>query len=127
MPRSIGVRAAPGVLAMLALGSPAPLAGQATFRSSTSLVEVDIIVKDKDGRFVSGLTSDDFEVLEEGKPQRIQHFYLVTEHPTTASEPRAEVLLPRAPDQTGRRVFVFMFDSEHLSVATLVRLKQSAM
>src|SRR5207244_12480445 len=64
---------------------------------------------------------------EEGKPQRIQHFYLVTEHPTTASEPRAEVLLPRAPDQIGRRVFVFMFDSEHLSVATLVRLKQSAM
>jgi len=140
MQRLPGVRAASGVLAVFALGSPAPLssnaapafvekgsAGQATFRSSTSLVEVDVIVKDKDGRFVSGLTSDDFEVLEEGKPQRIQHFYLVTEHPTTASEPRAEVLLPRAPDQTGRRVFVFMFDSEHLSVATLVRLKQSAM
>ena len=41
-----------------------------TFRSGTALVEVDLIVKDKDGNFVSGLTADDFEVLEEGRPQR---------------------------------------------------------
>jgi VWFA-related protein len=98
-----------------------------TFRSSTSLVEVDVVVKDKDGRFVSGLTADDFEVLEDGRPQRIQHFYLVTERPAAITEPLADVVLPRAPDQTGRRVFLFMFDSEHLSAMALARLKQSAM
>lgn len=116
--------AATTLVASAASGTVVP---QVTFRSSTSVVEVDVIVKDKDGRFVSGLTSDDFEVLEEGKPQRILHFYLVTERPTTGVEPRPEVVLPRAPDQGARRVFLFMFDTEHLSTLTLARLKQSAM
>jgi hypothetical protein len=44
---------------------------QPTFKSATSLVEVDIIARDKDGRFVSGLTADDFEIFEEGKPQAL--------------------------------------------------------
>jgi VWFA-related protein len=98
-----------------------------TFRTATSLVEVDIIVKDRDGRFVSGLTADDFEVLEEGKPQAIQHFYLVTENPTSPGELRPDVVLPRSPDQTGRRVWVLVFDSEHLSSTLLARVKQAAM
>lgn len=97
-----------------------------TFKSSTSLVEVDIIVKDKDGRFVGGLTSDDFEVLEAGKPQPIQHFYLVTENPTSSGEISAQVVLPRSPDQRERRVFVIMFDSEHLAPTNLGRLKKAA-
>jgi VWFA-related protein len=98
-----------------------------TFRTSTSLVEVDVIVKDKDGRFVSGLTADDFEVFEEGQPQLIQHFYLVTENPTSPGELRADAVLPRSPDQTGRRVWVLVFDSEHLSSTLLARVKRSAM
>ena len=118
-------------LALLLCASAVPTAQTPsqppTFRSSTSLVEVDVVVKDKDGRFVSGLTADDFEVLEDGRPQRIQHFYLVTERPAAITEPLADVVLPRAPDQTGRRVFLFMFDSEHLSAMALARLKQSAM
>ena len=46
---------------------------------------IDAVVTDRAGNPVTGLARSDFEVLEEGKPQRIQHFYLVTEHPTTAS------------------------------------------
>ena len=98
-----------------------------TFRSSTSLVEVDVIVKDKDGRFVSGLTADDFEVFEEGKPQPIQHFYLITETPGGSNELAPHVVLPRSPDQTARRVFLLIFDSEHLSASLVSRLKHEAM
>lgn len=97
-----------------------------TFKASTSLVEVDIIARDGGGRFVSGLTADDFEVLEEGKPQAIEHFYLVTENPTTSAEPRADVVMPRSPDRTDRRIFVLFFDSQHLSSGSLLRLKQAA-
>ena len=100
---------------------------QPTFKSATSLVEVDIIARDKDGRFVSGLTADDFEILEEGKPQAVQHFYLVTERASVTIEPRSDVVLPRSPDRTDRRVFVFFFDSEHLSGQALLKLKASAM
>jgi VWFA-related protein len=106
---------------------PAPSDHVTTFRTGTSLVEVDVIVKDRDGRFVSGLTADDFEVFEEDKPQKIQHFYLVTESPTAPGELLADVVLPRSPDQTGRRVWMLLFDSEHLSPALLARVKQAAM
>jgi VWFA-related protein len=99
---------------------------QPTFKSSAALVEVDIIARDKDGRFVSGLTADDFEVLEDGKPQPIQHFYLVTERSAVTIEPRPDAVLPRSPDRTDRRVFVLFFDSEHLSPASVLRLKRSA-
>jgi VWFA-related protein len=102
-----------------------PLAGQGVFRSSTALVEVDVIVKDKDGGFVSGLTADDFELLEDNRPQRIEHFYLVSENAQAADHVSA-VRLPRSPDQTDRRVFVLFFDSEHLSVPALQRAKEAA-
>lgn len=100
---------------------------QPTFKSATSLVEVDIIARDKDGRFVSGLTAEDFEILEEGKPQAIRHFYLVTERAAVTIEPRSDVVLPRSPDRIDRRIFVFFFDSEHLSGQALLKLKASAM
>ena len=100
---------------------------QPTFKSATSLVEVDIIARDKDGRFVSGLTSDDFEIFEEGKPQAVQHFYLVTERAGVTIEPRSDVVLPRSPDRIDRRIFVFFFDSDHLSAQALLKLKSSAM
>lgn len=106
-------------------GGTAPPPG--IFRSSTSLVEVDVIVKDRDGRFVSGLTADDFEVLEEGVPQPIQHFYLVTETPTSAADVSPTVVLPRSPDQTGRRVFLILFDHEHLSAPLVSRVKHEVM
>jgi VWFA-related protein len=100
---------------------------QPTFKSAASLVEVDIIARDKDGRFVSGLTADDFEILEEGKPQAVLHFYLVTERAAVTIEPRSDVVLPRSPDRTDRRIFVLFFDSEHLSGQALLKLKASAM
>ena len=85
-----------------------------TFRSATALVEVDIIARDQDGRFVPGLAAEDFEVLEDGRPQQIEHFYLVTRRGTGAVQPAwAAAASMRAPDRTERRVFVFFFDSDH--------------
>jgi len=43
-------------------------------RVTTRLILVDVIVTDKDGRPVTGLTRDDFVLLEEGKPQTIAAF-----------------------------------------------------
>jgi VWFA-related protein len=88
---------------------------------------VDIIALGRDGRFASGLTVDDFEILEDGRPQAIQHFYLVSERASAAGEPAANAVASRSPDRTERRVFVFFFDSEHLSSASLLKLKNAAM
>ena len=42
---------------------------QPTFRSGVQLIEVDVRVFDRYGRFVTDLTKDDFEVLENGRAQ----------------------------------------------------------
>ncbi|HET9467892.1 MAG TPA: VWA domain-containing protein, partial [Vicinamibacterales bacterium] len=47
---------------------------QSTFQAEVNLVEVDAIVTDDQGRAVLGLTADDFELLDEGQPQKIVAF-----------------------------------------------------
>lgn len=49
-------------------------APRATFRSALDLVVVNVVVRDKAGRLVRGLTRDDFVVLEDGKPQTVSSF-----------------------------------------------------
>src|ERR1700724_3837556 len=48
-----------------------PEAKPPTFRVQVDLVTNDVMVRDKDGNFVSDLTKDDFEVYEDGVKQDI--------------------------------------------------------
>jgi VWFA-related protein len=52
-------------------------APQPTFRVQVEAIEIDASVTDASGRVVTDLTRDDFEVLENGKPQTITSFGLV--------------------------------------------------
>src|SRR6188472_1163780 len=49
-----------------------------TFRTGIDLVRVDVVATDRDGRQVSDLTQNDFEITDEGKRQTIAAFKLVT-------------------------------------------------
>ena len=51
-----------------------PLAAQQTFRTGVDLVHFAVVVTDKQGAPVTGLTPDDFELLEDGKRQAITYF-----------------------------------------------------
>jgi VWFA-related protein len=44
------------------------------FRSAREVISVDVIVRDRTGAIVRGLTAADFEVREDGKPQEILNF-----------------------------------------------------
>ena len=44
------------------------------FRSNLNVVSVDVIVRDKSGAVVRGLTAADFEIREDGRPQTIDSF-----------------------------------------------------
>ena len=44
------------------------------FRSSRNIVSVDVIVRDRSGAVVRGLTASDFEIREDGRPQEILSF-----------------------------------------------------
>jgi Ca-activated chloride channel family protein len=69
------VRATIGLLAAILAICPGHLsAQQATFRAGTELVSVAATVTDRRGQFLTELSRDDFEILEDGKPQTLQHF-----------------------------------------------------
>ncbi|HVF50855.1 MAG TPA: VWA domain-containing protein [Pyrinomonadaceae bacterium] len=47
-------------------------------RITTNLVQVDAVVVDKNGRQVTDLRAEDFEIFEDGKPQQISNFSYVS-------------------------------------------------
>ena len=56
---------------LAAQSAPTPQGPQepvATFRSSVRAIQVDAVVTDAEGNPVRGLTQDDFEIVEKGKP-----------------------------------------------------------
>jgi VWFA-related protein len=86
-----------------------------TFRSGVRLIEVDVFVTDREGRFVRGLTQDDFELVEDGKPQDIRTFSMIdlpidvaaaVSGPEDVVEP--DVVTNTTPDG---RVYVLLMDS----------------
>ena len=127
-----------GVAVVLALGVARPYARprqdpqtaapqQPMFKSSTALVEVDATVLDGKGEFMKGLTADDFELFEDGKPQKIQQFFLVSHDAgLNAGTNALEAADPNAPEQYARRVFVLLFDEADLANDSLMRVKKGA-
>ncbi|MBI3493831.1 MAG: VWA domain-containing protein [Acidobacteria bacterium] len=107
------------------------VSAQQPFRSTTLLVEVDTIVTDAKGQFVLDLTTDDFEVLEEGTRQTIERMYVVngrhvTAIPPPSAAPDAPVAQPSVPAIAPQRVFVLFFDEDHLNQSSIKRLKEAA-
>ncbi|HEV2984733.1 MAG TPA: hypothetical protein VGX46_10100, partial [Vicinamibacterales bacterium] len=56
---------------------PADPAQPPVFRTGINFVRVDVIISDKAGNPVADLTAADFDVNEDGKPQKIETFKLV--------------------------------------------------
>jgi VWFA-related protein len=101
------------LLAMSAIGIGVT-AQTPTFRSGVKLIDIDVYVTDKDGQFVKDLTRDDFEVIEDGKPQDLQTLTFV-DLPIAAA-PAAPVAKGPEPDVvtnsgTPGRLYVIVLDS----------------
>lgn len=82
-------------------------------------VTVDVVVLDKEGRPVTGLTQGDFTVLDEGEPQKIVSFELIDRQPGGAdvvveAPPRVVTNLEVAREKPGR-TFVILFDDIHIA------------
>ena len=104
---------------------PAPTPAQSqqdVVRVYTELVQTDVMVFDKQGRFVKDLTRDNFELRIDGKPRPIQSFELITagsneESQLAAARGATTVNLQRpVPLDRGRIVF-FYVDDFHMDVS----------
>src|SRR5262249_49035263 len=70
---------------------------QPVFRSGTDLVLVNVVVRDKSGAVVRGLTRDDFTITEDDKAQTITTFdfeELDKADAVAAAAPDAPIVLP---------------------------------
>jgi hypothetical protein len=107
-------------LAVAALSAQAPQTP--TFRSTTSLVLVDVSVLDQDGRPVSGLGADDFEVKLNGQVRPVKTV-IYEEAAAKAAPPVAaptDVAAPVASNATAAgdpRVFIVMADDLSITPA----------
>jgi VWFA-related protein len=95
------------------------------FTAAVELVRIDVIVLDRDGRPVTGLTKDDFTVEENAQAQAIESFeaVVVRARPAAAAAepPRLSVGRIRAPGE-GRFLFVF-FDDRHVTPPAAERVR----
>ena len=98
-----------------------------TFRTEANYVRVDVYPT-KDGAPVTDLTQDDFQVVEDGAPQRIEQFERIAirgnipqemrREPNTVAQSREALQNPRA------RVFVVFLDIGHVEVEGSQRIRQ---
>jgi VWFA-related protein len=104
-------------------------AAQAVFRSSVQYVTVDVVVTGKDDKPIENLGIDDFEISDNGKPQKVADFKFISipvasrSFDTATSEPPHDVVsnLPATPDS---RLFAIVIDDLHLLEKDLINIKR---
>jgi len=114
---------------LLAAGVAFAIQQPQVFRTGVDIVEVDVVVYDKTGAFVADLAMDDFEVQENGAPQRVEQLYLHLRPSPPTNGARAESSSPSSLAQpaTARRTFVVVFDSDHMTPGGFKRTQQAAL
>ena len=109
--------------------APAEPPPPVTFRAEVNYVEVDALVTDGQGRPVTDLGQADFEVLEDGRPQKVSAFSLVRLPIEAAPRPTASAALPvpRSDVSTNAgadgRIYMLVLDDLHTTVANTPRVK----
>lgn len=142
----------PAAVAALLSMTVRPLDGQQTapaaspaFRSVVNLVLVDVVVRDRKGAVVTGLKSDDFQLIEDGKPQQILSFAFEEISRTARPIERASVLAVASPaaaanttpgvvspvplkseDVAGHRLLTLLFDTSSMQPEDIQKAADSA-
>jgi VWFA-related protein len=102
-----------------------------TFQVEVNYVDVDVVVTDERGNFVPGLTRDDFEVFEDGKPQKVDTFAYV-EIPVEQDNTFVLDGRPISSDSKSNRVpfsgrlYVIVLDDQDVAAMRTSQVKKSA-
>jgi VWFA-related protein len=105
-----------------------------TLRLSADLIQVRAVVTDKQGRAIDQLKKDDFVLLENDLPQRIEFFTVdrIEAKPADAlpsnktNDKRAAPVNPAVlPTETPRRSIVLFVDTIHIDHLRLARVKEA--
>jgi VWFA-related protein len=94
-----------------------PPAETPTFPAQVEQVIVDVVVTDKKGNPIKGLTRDDMTVTEDGAPQQIVSFEAVRvpDAPSQTPPPPPIVSVNTTPEERRGRTFVILFDDMNIT------------
>jgi VWFA-related protein len=105
----------------------------ATFRTRVNLVQVPVVVRDKQGHAVGNLKKEDFQLFDQGKAQIISAFSVETLTAETAPAPvkieapnLGEETAPVNPADVPKRFVVYFFDDVHISQGDLMQVRTAA-
>src|SRR5688572_2328731 len=103
---------------------PTPL-DTPVFRSTVDAVELDAFVVDAAGNPVTDLTVDDFEILEDGRPQPITTFAAIDIPIEPVDAPAADALVSdvRSNQRPEGRIYLFAVDEISPSLVAYLRLR----
>ncbi len=113
---------------------PAPVAVETSIKVDVRQVLVPVVVRDKDGHHVTGLTQADFRVFEDGVEQKIAGFSVETAGvssappPESAASPAPIAAAPAAtpPAQVPvRRTYLICIDALHTGFASLAHIREA--
>ena len=107
-------------------GAPPQDPQRPVFRTGANLVRVDAYPS-KDGRIIDGLTVEDFELLEDGVPQKIESFQFVRYEQHTPAGERRDPNSQREGFELAAdpsyRVFVIYLDNLHVDITGSHRVR----
>ncbi|HEU4932755.1 MAG TPA: VWA domain-containing protein [Pyrinomonadaceae bacterium] len=96
-------------------------------RVKSNLVNIDVIVKDKKGKYVSDLKAEDFVITENGLPQKLEFFDAPLSRTDTAKPGVAVVEAPTITPTTATRNYVsLVLDSQTTDLTNLKQLREGA-
>src|SRR5438132_14361030 len=81
-----------------------------TAQVEVEVVNVDVSVTDNRGNPVPDLTKDDFEILEDGRPQKLTNFSVIRGGPTPSAAAAKDCIAPQ------KRRILLIVDNNYLSV-----------
>ena len=111
--------------------SPVPPPQQPTFRLGIDSVSVDVSVTDKQGRPVTDLKAEDFEIRESNKVQTVDTFKLITIDDSIDVDPaRARPILSFADQEreaanSDNRLFIIFLDDYHVRRGNGMQIRES--
>jgi VWFA-related protein len=122
-----GVRAQDPAAKPQVPATPAP--DQPIFRGGINTVRVDVIVTDRQGNPVSDLKLEDFEIQEDGKPQKAETFRLVKIDSEVQPGYTQRSIRTRNDEETAAsdensRIFAFFLDDYHVMRESSMSMKK---
>jgi VWFA-related protein len=99
-----------------------------TIRVQSTIVDLNVVVRDANGKIVEGLKQSDFEIYDQGKKQTISLFNAEVAHPAPmpAVEKLTSALPPAPPPPAPPRFLGLYFDDQNMSQSDLVFARKAA-